>query len=410
MLKILRKHINKDEMTKGSLIFFILFNMFNMMNFLFHFISGRLLGSALYGTLGAIMGIIYIFNIPADSVITIISRYTTKCLGNENKIKGLFVKSLKKFFFVGIISFLLFALLSPLLGAFLDIEVPLLILTGVLLISVFTITVNRGILQGQKKFSALGLNFFSEGILKLGLTIALIIIGFKVYGAVLGIMIGAGFAFLLSLISLSTILKVEKKEVDTKGIYSYSLPVLVTIAAITIFYSIDLILAKRFFPDDIVGKYAAISMIGKIIFFGTMPISRVMFPLVSERCDIKKDAKDLLKKSLAFVFLLSLAALIVYYFFDNLIIFILYGKDFVDFSKYLIFPSLAMALLSLSNVFAFYNLCSKRKNLNYLLIIFIAIQIILLSVFNSTILQFMYMNILANLLLFVFMFILSLRN
>jgi len=397
------RELKNNELIRGSFIFLILFNLFNMMNFAFHFLSGRLLEPNDYGTLAAIMAIVYIFNVPADSIQTIVSRYTTKVNKNNSKIKALMMQSLKRFFYWGLGSFVLFAIASPFLGKFLNIETPLLIITGALLILVFTLPVNRGILQGMKEFSKLGVNFFAEGIVKLGFVILLILLGMKVYGAVLGIIIGTLFAILISIIFLKKVIKTKTdKNVETKGIGIYSLPVLASVAAITIFYSIDLILAKRFFPD-IAGEYAVIAMLGKILFFGSMPISRVMFPLVSERQEKNKHAGDILKKAFLIVFSLCILGLIVYYLFPKLIISILYGAKYLSFANFLIYPSIAMALLAFSNVFIFYNLSSEKKNYNYLLILLVAVQIALLSLFHSTLFQFMLMNIIANAVLFLFM-------
>lgn len=401
--------IIKSELARGSILLLFTIGFFNFLNLLFHFISGRLLGDALYGTLAAIMGIVYIFNVPSEAIQTIMSKYTIRSANEAGKIKGLLKKGLKNFFIFGIISFIIFVIFSPLIGKFLSIETSLIILAGVIMIVLFLISVNRGILQGLKRFSSLGLNFLIEGIIKLSFSVLLILIGMQIYGALLGLIIGGLFAFLISFNSLKDIIKSKSEKADTEGIRSYSLPVIISLAAITILYSIDLILAKRFFPD-LAGQYAVISMLGKIIFFGTSPIGKAMFPLVSEKDHQKESSHNLLKKSILFVFILALLAWIVYFLFPKEIISLLYGEEFLGLSSYLLLPSAAMILLSLSNIFVYYNLSIDRRYINYSLIFFVIMQITLLSIFNSSILQFMIVNIIGNALFFIFLLSFSLKR
>jgi len=400
------KKIWKNELIKGSLMLFVGMNLFNFFNFLFHFISARLLGPFDYGILATIMGMIYVFNIPTDSIRTIVSRYSTKLKKDKGKLHGLLSKALKKFFLVGFASFIVFILLSSAIGKFLFIDYRLILLTGIVFLFSFLLPITQGMMQGLKRFREFGFAFFSNGIIKLVLATSLILVGWKVFGALIGIIMGMVFTFFISLVFLRDIIKDKKKKTGIKGVYSYSIPVLVSSAAITILYSLDLILAKRFFPSEIVGRYAVISILGKIIFFGTFPISRAMFPLVSERNDEKQSSGDLLKRSLLFVGLLSAVALFFYYFFPKMIIFILYGSQYTGVSNLLIYPAIAMTLLSLTNIFISYNLSTNKKNFNYLIIFFVLLQVILLFLFHETLMQFISMIILANLItLFGFLLI-----
>lgn len=401
--------ILKSEFAKGSVLLLITIGLFNFLNLLFHFISGRLLGNVLYGTFAAIMGIVYIFNIPCEAIQIIMSKYVIESANEKGKIKSLLKGGLKNFFFFSLIGFIIFLIFSPLIGKFLLVETPMIIMAGFIIITGVLVSVNRGVLQGLKKFSSLGFNFLWDGIIKLGFGVLLILIGIHVYGALFGLIVGGLFAFLISFIPLRDIMKSKSEKVSIKGIFSYSLPVIISIASITIFYSIDLILAKRFFPD-LAGQYAVISMLGKIIFFGTAPIGKAMFPLVSERNHKKENSSSLLKKSILFVLILALFAWLIYILFPKEIISLLYSEEFLGLSSYLFLPAAAMILLSLSNVFVYYNLSLDKRHINYSLIFFVVMQIMLLSIFNSSILQFMIVNIIGNALFFIFLFSFSLRK
>ena len=63
---------------KGAIILFITLNIFNFLNYLFHFVMGRMLGPEDYGVLAVLMSIMLIYNIPTEAIQNLISRYTSK--------------------------------------------------------------------------------------------------------------------------------------------------------------------------------------------------------------------------------------------------------------------------------------------------------------------------------------------
>src|SRR3989338_7787315 len=104
------KKITSSELVKGSIILFVTFSIFNFLNFIFQFLMARMLGPAEYVVFAVIMALFYFMAVPADSIQTIISKYTSKLkVKNEyGKIKLLLIKSLKKGFIAATILFLVF--------------------------------------------------------------------------------------------------------------------------------------------------------------------------------------------------------------------------------------------------------------------------------------------------------------
>ena len=287
----------KTGLFGGSLILLITINLFNALNYFFHFAMVRMLNSVDYGTLVALMSILYIFNVSTESIQIIITKY----ISNEKsrgKIKNIIKKSLKKGSVVSVFLFLIFLVISVFISNFLRIEYFLVALTGTIIFSVILLPINRGALQGEKKFKALGVNMALEGLIKISLAIFLVYLGWKVYGAILAVFLGTFLAFILSFANLKDIFRSKEEKSDTSGIYSYSLPVFVVMVTIVTFYSLDVILAKRFFPGELAGQYAIASTLAKIIFFGTMPISKAMFPISSRESLNEKPSKHILWKSI----------------------------------------------------------------------------------------------------------------
>ncbi len=403
MFKKIFKKINKNELIKGGITLFVMINIFNALNWLFHFVMIRLLGKAEYGILAVLMSFVYIFTVPMESIQTIVSRYTSKFnLKKEyGKMKFLLNRAIKKCSKIALLIFMIFILASIFLKDFLDIPFWLFALTGLMLFGAFLLPITRGILQGRKKFVGLGTNMIFEASSKIILAIILVFFGLSVYGAVSGMIIGLFAAFLLSFLFLKEIINSKAKKENINGMSSYSISIISIMIAIVLMYSVDIILARRFFSPEIAGEYAAIAMLGKIIFFGTLPISKVMFPISSEKFEGGKETSHLLKKSLVVVVLLCLLALLVFLVFPGFIIKIWTGKIFVTPLIVLFYIGLGLSFLSLTNLIVLYGFSINKIKKSVWLFTFVLIEIILLSIFHNSVIQFSLAFLFANLLMFI---------
>ena len=88
------KKILSDEMVKGGIVLFIMISIFNFLNYLFHFITARMLDPSQYGVLVTLMSIIYIITIPSEAIQTIVTKYTSNFYKYKQygKIRTLFNK------------------------------------------------------------------------------------------------------------------------------------------------------------------------------------------------------------------------------------------------------------------------------------------------------------------------------
>lgn len=370
---------------KGSIVLLIAFNIFNFFNFVFHFSMARLLTVAEFGILSALFAIIYILSGFSESIQIVITKYSTK-EKNKGKIKNILKRALRKSFLVAILLFIIYLIIAALISYLTKINYFLIALTGLMIFVVFLIPITRGLLQGKKRFKALGANMIAESIIKLILAIALVLIGWKVYGAIIGTLIGSFAAFALSFISLKDITRTKERKTTTKDIYNYTAPSFFIVLTILFFYSIDVLIARIFFTADIAGAYAIASILAKTIFFGTYPISKAMFPLTVE--SKVKRSENVFNNALFILFLMITAALIIFYLFPEIIILIFSGKDIPLAAQILFYLAIATSLISLTNLTLLYKLSLGKVRGYPYLAIFILIEIFLLSYFSANLLQF----------------------
>lgn len=382
-------YIKKHELLKDNLILFLGNSCGAFFTFLFHFYMGRRLGPEGYGVLGAVLALIYLFTIPLTTIQTSIAKFVSNFKSEKRyrEINYLHKASIKKLFIFGLISAIIFILLSNFIADYLHISKNSLLILSLYIVFSLLLYINRGILQGLQKFKKLSLNLISEGFVKLVLGIIFILIGLRVNGAVGAIVAALIFAFFISIYQIKDIFKEGIKKFDTSKIYRYTIPVLITLISLTAFYSLDIILVKHFFTDKEAGYYSAISLLGKIIFFGSMPISQVMFPKSSALYNKKKSSKSLMYKSILMISIFSLPVILLYFLFPNLIINLVYGSSYLDASSLLGWFGIVMFLFSMIYLIAFYSLSLHKKNFLYILLLFNVLQIVLIYLFHETLAQ-----------------------
>ena len=399
----------KDELMKGSLILFFMINLFNLLNYIFHFSMQRLLGPGDYGILAVLFSVVYIFSVPSEAIQNVVTRYVTffNSRNQNRKIKFLITLSLKKSVVISILVFLLFLPVAYLLSISLKINFLMFVFTGIMVFFVFSLPIIRGGLQGRKKFFLLGTSMVVEGLIKVIFSVGLVLVGWKVYGAMSGLFIGLIAGLIMGFFFIKDILEGKEVKSNLNGIYTYSIPFFVSLLCVVLIYSLDVIFARLLFSPEVAGKYAVASIFGKMIFFATMAIGKAMFPLVSERNESGRETTFLLKKSFKIVALISVVCLFFFFFFPNLIINTLSGKQYADVSEILFIVGLALTLLSFTNLILLYGLSKDRiKKSSFSLLFFVILECVLFYIFRHSIFQFSVALLVTNILLLIYSVIL----
>ena len=402
--------IKKNELFRGSLILFILINLGNLINYLYQIVMARMLGPSDYGILAVLISFTYIFTIPTSAIQIAVSKKIAifNVKKEYDKMSGLFFSFLRKLFVFSIAIFFVFVILSFFIIKPLNISFWLLILTGTLIIASFIYPLASGSLQGMKKFSALGWNTLLVFFIKIIVAIILVILGFKVYGAILGFVIGMIFGFIFALPYIKEIINAKIDKNKIKILTKENNLIFLSILVFVFIYSIDVILARVFFPSEIVGQYAVISTIGKIILFSTMSIGNVMFPISAERHHAGVKTKGIIKKASLYVFILCAVAVTLFILFPELIIKLLFGNQYLGTAKLLPYLGIAFSFIAFLNILILYRISKNEFNFLHLLLIalFLIIEIILLFLFKTTIEQFTLAFMFSTIITFIGSFIL----
>ena len=370
------------------------------------------LGPEDYGALAVLMSLFYFIAVPNEIIQTVVSKYSSKFKAKKEygKIKNLLIK----FIFNGaLIALALFIILIPLFylyAQFVNVAFSLVVIMGFMIFPSFLNPVTRGILQGTKKFDSLGINMVIDALIKLIVALTLVYFGFRVYGAIFGSIIGAIFGLFFSIIPLKKIIKLKQKKEKIPNIFSYTSPVFFALIAIMFVQNIDVILAKRFFTPIIAGQYAAANLIGKMIFLGTMSITKVLLPVSSEKHENGEDTTRTFIKSFLIISILCICAIIAIVVFQDLLIKTIFTVEYLGIKNILLYLCIAFSIISLVNLILIYGVSINKKVRAWHLVLFCTVQIGIFYFFNQNIVHFSLAMILVSIFLLIGSIILVFGN
>ncbi len=380
----------------------------NVLNYLYHLVIGRMLGPSGYGELVALISLASLLGILPSSLNLVVIKYVSS--SKEKKELNNLIGWLRvRVFQFSLLFFALIILVSPLLSSFLHIN-NIFYLWLIALSFLFSLlaTLNRAIMQGLLMFRQMIYSIFIENIGKLFISIILVYLSFYLFGTMLALVISAAIGCYLSFMYLKINNKGRLKRPSfIKKMILFAVPVMIQSFSATSIYTSDLILVKHFFSSYDAGIYAALSTLGKIIFFGTSPISSVMFPLISQKASRGESYKDILRYSFITTLILATVVLTIYWIFPDLAINLLYGKDFLGASSMLLAFGVFITLFTLSSLLINYGLSIGKTRVVFFSFIAALGQVIFISLFHKSLMMVITISIIVNTLLLVSLLIYS---
>jgi len=241
--------------------------------------------------------------------------------------------------------------------------------------------------------------------LKLLIAIGLVFWGFKINGALFGFLVGGIVAYFYTLVPLRFVLASQQEEKTTnlknKEFFRFALPVFFSTLAFTSLFTTDVILVRHFLPGHESGFYAALAVLGKIIFFVTSPIVAVAFPLISERHAKGARYRHLLWISFLLIGVVSFLATLIYFLWPQLMIKVLYGVPYLAAAPYLGFFAIFLSFYSLCFLMVNFFLSVGKTKAVILPLIAAVTQILFIWFFHQNLWQIIFISIFLLALLLI---------
>ena len=367
----------------GSFVMIIGSNAVNFLNYLYHLVMVRFLTPTNYGELAALLSLVGLLGIIPGSLNLVIIKFVSSAKNNQEIVNVVSWFNSKVFIF-SLVIFITITLFSPFISSFLKIDNRLtIVLIALSFLFSLAALLYKSTLQGLLRFQQMVFTLFTESSLKLILGVLFVYIGFSVTGAVVGLVIASFVGFFLSRLFIQNFLKKSEKMPNIKKILDYSLPVLIQSISITSLYSTDIILVKHFFTSHEAGIFAVISTLGKIIFFGTAPISAVMFPLISQKQSKGKKYQKVFILSLIMTLIISIFILAIYWLIPQFVIRML-NPDYLEAAPLLAWYGIFISLFTLSALLVNFGLSLGRASVVIFPTSAAILQIILIWFFHQS--------------------------
>ncbi|VVB89702.1 Polysaccharide biosynthesis protein [uncultured archaeon] len=398
------EYLKKDEIAKNGAIIFISSIIAGIFNYIYQVYMGRVLGPEEYGVFGALFAIFYMIGIISQTLGTSTTQFVSKFVG-EGKQIGFFIKgALKRTVLLGSTISIIFLIFSSQLMDILKLSsvVPILILIFILFLTWISPIID-GSLRGLKKFSILSVTNISGAFFKLFFGVLLVMLGLRAGGALMGAALGILFGLVISIFFLKPYIRPNnphEPDFRFRNFYSNSLPVMVAMISYSVPSNLDVILAKYFFSPLEAGIYNSVAVLGKIIFFFPGAIGTVGFPMIAEKYVRGEDTKDILKKSIIYTGILSGLLVLIYVLFPGIVIKI-FGQKYLNAIDFVAPYGMAMFFFSITGVMVNYHLAVRNVRYIALFAGFTVIEIIMLTIFNSSIVEMIEILFMVNLIFLI---------
>jgi O-antigen/teichoic acid export membrane protein len=374
-------------MLGGSIIMLVGSVFVSLANFGYNIGAARLLGPSEFSQAAAAVTILMLISAITLAFQLVCAKLVAKAATVPAKAAA-YQRLLKRAWAVGIGLGGFMLLANSVLTTYLRLSSPLIITMLAIGLAIYVpLGVKRGGLQGTCRFRALSWNMAAEAVIKFVAAIVLIEMGFGVLGAV---------AAISGSVIIAYIMPDSASELRGPAVESEPAPLGEAVQAIVFFIgqviisNIDILMVKHFFPPDLAGLYAAIALVGRLLYFGAWSIVSAMFPVSAEGQDEARSGSLLafpliMVTAMSVIFVLALAA------FPNFVFQTLFGAHFhasVEGLKWLLsMNAAATGVYAISVVLITYEMSRRIANTGWLQLVVSGLIVIGISWFHSTLLE-----------------------
>ncbi|MGC2109120.1 MAG: hypothetical protein WA655_06350 [Candidatus Korobacteraceae bacterium] len=371
----------------GSIILLVGSVFVSLANFGYNIGVARLLGPADFSHAAAAVTILMLISALTLSFQLVCTKLVAKAVTVEQKA-AVFQHLMKRAWTIGVGLGVFMLLANSALTAYLRLSsTSIIMLLAVGLTIYVPLGVKRGGLQGTCRFKALAWNMAAEAIVKFAGALVLIAFGFGVLGAVAAISGSVILAFCLP---------DSARELRTRAVGKVIAPVGEARQAIVFFVgqviisNIDILMVKHFFRPDVAGLYAAIALVGRLLYFGAWSVVSAMFP-VSAESTTEQPGKALLALPLMMVTAMSAVFVLVLAAFPRLVFQSLFGAHFHSdvggLNLLLSMNAAATGVYAIAVVLITYEMSRRIANTGWLQLVVSGLIVLGITWFHSTLLQ-----------------------
>lgn len=389
--------VMRSPLLTGSVLLFVSATLVNAGNYLFNLLMGRWFGPAGFADISLVITLFLVMSFITAGLQTPAARFGA-LYAADHDWQGLanlrrWAKRRAAWIAGGLMALLIlgsglwtqfFGAASNWMFVIFGMFVPFYVLQGV----------DRGLLQGRTRFGWLAVTYQVEMWARLFLSLGLALLGLGVNGVVLGI----GLSFVAAWFVAQQVardLPPAQKLADavSKEIILFTGPVLVAQLGQILINNSDILIVRRYFVAEEAGAYAALALIGRMVFFATWSIVTAMFPIVAQRFRRGEAHRPLFYLSLGIVLGGSLLIVTLTALFPTQIVQLLFGDAYLAIAPLLWVYAVATMFYALANVVINYRLSIGSTGGTYLAIAAGVTQVVALWLWHATLAQVVWIQV-----------------
>ncbi|PYX36214.1 MAG: hypothetical protein DMG75_11365, partial [Acidobacteria bacterium] len=229
--------------------------------------------------------------------------------------------------------------------------------------------VRRGLLQGMYDFRRLAENFVVEVLVKLVGAILLLVLGWSVTGVIAAVTASLGVAYLMAYPQKD--LRVATKP-DLPASFWEGMQAAVFFVGQVIINNVDIVLVKHFFSAGEAGLYAAVALVGRVVYMLSWSVVSSMFPVSAGARSDERGGRMVLTTTFLLVLLITTLFLFGLWLAPNALWKFLLGAGFPPlggrspYTSLLLLYAAATGVYSLAVVLMTYEMSRKIVNVGWL--------------------------------------------
>jgi len=359
---------------------------------------GRMLGVADYGLFIAMVALLAIVSVPISTVAMLASRRASEYRAKQQPermavmfwwVNGRVLWSALTMILL-VLPFLSYLKDYAHLGSLAPILVLLLVAVAMLFLPL-----NIAFLQAQQNF--LWIAFANVGIhgFKIFFCVAFVFAGFKLLGALTGVLLASMALWLMTYIPLRPEVSIPINNRQPESYFSLisAMPVLVANLAFAVMTQLDLLLVNHYFDSQHAGVYAAAAILGKAVMYLPGAIIIAMFPMVAENESHSRSSAHLFINAIVLTVGFSGLGALLYFLFAEEIISLLYGQKYEGAAEVLKYYGFAMLPMSIIMVAEHFLIAKGRVIFGYVMMLGIPFVLYAAHTYNASLIDMV--NILA---------------
>jgi O-antigen/teichoic acid export membrane protein len=268
----------QEKVLSGSFVLLTGSGFATVINFLYNLVVARFLGPTVFGHATAVYTLLILISAVTLSFQIVSAKVVAQQDSPEEK--GAMYRSFhQRAWACGVFVGLVLVLFRTAISTYLNLPNPMLVvLLGVGVVFYVPLGTRRGYIQGALKFHSLAINLVIEGAVRLGGSALVILLGYGLTGVIVANSAAIVMAYLFAMPRLPV---VGPAKVSVGVAFREGLQAIVFFVGQVVINNCDILLVKHFFPPALAGLYAAVALVGRVVYALSWSVVSTMFPIVA---------------------------------------------------------------------------------------------------------------------------------